>query len=286
MSTAEIDRVASLAERHTVDALGVRVCWRRFGRGGPPLVLLHGGYGNWMHWIRNVEALSAAHELWLPDMPGFGESEALPPEVPKAGQLAALVLHLTAALEALLGPDTRFGLAGFSFGSLVAMGVAERTRRVQRLALVGPAGHGSGRQRELNLVDWRKADDAAQTRNLLRRNLAELMIAPASDIDVLALDIHERACKAARFQSRHFSQSSHLPKALAAFDAPVLGIWGREDATGLAERVASALGLGTAARPWAMVERAGHWVQYQRPEVVNRLLLNWFAPLRCDQPDF
>ncbi len=278
MPAAQIERVAALAERHTVDALGVRVCWRRFGRGGPPLVLLHGGYGNWMHWIRNVEALSAAHELWVPDMPGFGESGALPPEVPRAARLEALVVHLTAALEALLGPDARFGLAGFSFGSLVAMGVAERTGRVRRLALVGPAGHGSGRQREIRLVDWRQADGAAHTRDLLWRNLAELMIAPASDIDALALDIHERACRAARFQSRHFSQSAHLPTALEAFDAPVLGVWGREDATGLAERVASTLGLGTAERPWAVVEGAGHWVQYQRPDEVNDLLLNWFAP--------
>lgn len=278
MAAADIDRVASLAERHTVDALGLRVCWRRFGRGGPPLVLLHGGYGNWMHWIRNVEALSAAHELWVPDMPGFGESDALPPEVPRAARLEALVVHLTASLEALLGSGTRLDLAAFSFGSLVAMGVAERTRRVRRLALLGPAGHGSGRQREFNLVDWRSGIDAAHTRDLLRRNLAELMIAPASGIDALALDIHERACRAARFQSRHFSQSAHLPTALAAFDAPVLGVWGREDATGLAERVASTLGLGTAERPWAVVEGAGHWVQYQRPDEVNDLLLNWFAP--------
>lgn len=107
------------------------------------------------------------------------------------------------------------------------MGVAERTGRVRRLALVGPAGHGSGRQREIRLVDWRQADGAARTRDLLWRNLAELMIAPASDIDAMALDIHERACRAARFQSRHFSQSAHLPTALAAFDAPVLGVWGR-----------------------------------------------------------
>jgi pimeloyl-ACP methyl ester carboxylesterase len=29
----------------------------------PPLVLLPGGHGNWMHWLRNVEALSAAHAV-------------------------------------------------------------------------------------------------------------------------------------------------------------------------------------------------------------------------------
>jgi pimeloyl-ACP methyl ester carboxylesterase len=61
---------------------GVRVRWRRFGTDTtqPPLVLLHGGHGSWMHWLRNAEALSAGRTLWLPDMPGFNDSDA-PPRV-------------------------------------------------------------------------------------------------------------------------------------------------------------------------------------------------------------
>lgn len=276
-ATAEIDRVSSLATRHTVDTMGLRVCWRRFGQGGSPLVLLHGGYGNWMHWLRNVEALSARHELWVPDMPGFGESDALPDNVPKEQRLEALVVHMASALQSVLGAGTRFDLAAFSFGSLVAMGLADRTRQVRRLALVGPAAHGAGRQREIGLVEWRRADDEAHERELLRRNLGELMITPASNIDALALEIHVRACKAARFPSRHFSQTARLASALATFEGPVLGVWGRDDATGLPERVASALRMGSDVRPWEVVDGAGHWVQYQRPAQVNAALLKWFS---------
>ena len=73
-------RIASLdarAERHDVDVGGgKRMAWRRFGEGAP-LVLVHGGHGSWMHWIRNIEALSARHSLWIPDLPGYGDSDAL-----------------------------------------------------------------------------------------------------------------------------------------------------------------------------------------------------------------
>ena len=46
---------------------------------GPPLVLLHGGYGSWMHWIRNVGPLARQFTVIAPDMPGLGDS-ATPPE--------------------------------------------------------------------------------------------------------------------------------------------------------------------------------------------------------------
>ncbi|MGT2492391.1 alpha/beta fold hydrolase [Cupriavidus basilensis] len=38
---------------------GCRVVWRRFGE-GRPVILLHGGHGSWLHWVRNIEALAAA----------------------------------------------------------------------------------------------------------------------------------------------------------------------------------------------------------------------------------
>ena len=46
--------------------------WRCWG-GGPPLVLLHGGYGSWMHWIRNVLPLSRQFRVIAPDLPGHGQ---------------------------------------------------------------------------------------------------------------------------------------------------------------------------------------------------------------------
>ena len=66
----------SKACRQYIAHQGCTVYWRRFGD-GPPLVLIHGGHGNWMHWIRNIEVLAQEHTLWIPDLPGFGDSTDL-----------------------------------------------------------------------------------------------------------------------------------------------------------------------------------------------------------------
>ena len=89
-------RIESAASRHETKGAGRRIVWRRFGE-GPSLVLLHGGHGNWMHWVRNIASLSQRHTLWLPDMPSYGDSD----DLDVAARLAArgLVRRL-----ALIGP--------------------------------------------------------------------------------------------------------------------------------------------------------------------------------------
>src|ERR671931_2054547 len=55
-----------------------RMVWRLWGS-GPPLLLLHGGHGSWTHWIRTIPALAGQCTVVVPDMPGYGDSDA-PPE--------------------------------------------------------------------------------------------------------------------------------------------------------------------------------------------------------------
>ncbi len=107
-------RVDALACIHRLRYRGAGLVWRQFGQGSP-LVLIHGGHGSWLHWIRNIEALSRQHTVWLPDLPGFGESDSLEGES-DAGRLAGIVDALAAGIDTLLAPASRFGLAGFSFG--------------------------------------------------------------------------------------------------------------------------------------------------------------------------
>lgn len=274
----QIDAVGTVVD---VMVDGCRMRWRRFGS-GRPLVLLHGGHGGWAHWIRNVGPLSVDHAVWVPDMPGFGDSDALPIEPHDPQRLPMLVAALRRALDQLLGAETAFGLVGFSFGGAVAVTLAADDSRVSRLVLVGPGGHGTRRRQREPLADWREVE-GTERRVRLRQNLYAFMLsAPAAGedadaIDTLALDIHAQACERTQFRSRAISMTPLLPQTLDRFRRPVLLIWGSEDVTADPAVLAPTL---VADRPWCrwqIVDGAGHWVQFEQAAVVNRLLQDDFA---------
>src|SRR4029077_14972180 len=89
-TVAFVESVAAEAVRVETPCGEGTMAWRVWGS-GPPLVLLHGGYGSWMHWIRNVLPLSRRFTVIAADLPGLGES-ATPPEPWTAQGLAAIVV--------------------------------------------------------------------------------------------------------------------------------------------------------------------------------------------------
>lgn len=269
-----IARLEAAAVRHCVAHEGTTVCWRRFGR-GRPLVLLHGGHGNWLHWVRNIEALSRHRSLWLADLPGSGDSGDLPPD--SGGDLLEQVARvLQGSLAQLLGPQERVGLAGFSFGALVAARIAAGWARVERLALLGTAGHGGTRRLAEELRHWRLSD-AAQRRAALRHNLHLLMLHAPEPGDALALAVHAAACESNRFRSKPLSRAALLPPLLQRIERPVLLAWGEHDVTGVPHEIGPLLVQDRADREWTVVRGAGHWVQYEAAAATHALLDRWFA---------
>jgi 2-hydroxy-6-oxonona-2,4-dienedioate hydrolase len=101
-----IAAIAAKGERRTTPTGNGDLVWRIWGR-GDPLVLLHGGTGSWLHWIRNVEDLARDFAVIVPDIPGSGES-ATPEPPPTADRIAASML---AGLDRLIGPDVTFAIA-------------------------------------------------------------------------------------------------------------------------------------------------------------------------------
>lgn len=277
---AELARLDGTAIRHRIVHGGATVVWREFGD-GPPLVLLHGGHGNWMHWARSIDALGATHTLLIPDLPGFGDSDSLPGSVHAPDRLDRLVEAVIGTLDQLLGGDTPVALAGFSFGGLVAASLAARRPGLARLALLGPGGHGGARRPGAALIDWR-TDDPAAMRHALRHNLEAHMLHDRGAVDDLAMAIHERACRATRFRSKAISRQPLLGDALAAYAGPTLLMWGEHDVTAVPVDIAEQLAAGADHRDWCVIPGAGHWVQYERHREVNGLLLRWFAATERD----
>jgi pimeloyl-ACP methyl ester carboxylesterase len=273
-TAAMLDRLDALAIVHRERSGGTEIVWRQIGRGSP-LVLLHGGHGSWLHWVRNVEALSARHSLWLPDLPGFGDSGSLDGAPHAEDRLERLVGAVAASTDALLGSDSTFSLAGFSFGGLVAARLAALMPNVGRLALLGPAGHGGVRRQSMEMANWRTGE-REQMLSALRHNLAALMLHDDANIDSLAMTVHERTCVATRFRSKSFSRKPLLKRALDGYRGPTLLIWGEHDVTAAPVETAQNIADVAQNREWCLVPGAGHWVQYERPDEINQLLLGWF----------
>ncbi|WP_225984777.1 alpha/beta fold hydrolase [Noviherbaspirillum aerium] len=267
-----LDSLDELSQRYVSQFEGRRMVWRRFGD-GPSLVLLHGGHGSWLHWVRNIEALAARSSVWVPDLPGYGDSDAA-----ASAELAAMVEQAIAGLDSLLGEKRKIDLVGFSFGGLVATQIAARRGQVRRLALLGAAGHGGPRRPRGKLLAWRDAAEAQDQTRLsatMRHNLAMHMLHDASRIDLLATQVHTNACIQARFRSKELSRAGGLCAALEQVDARVLAIWGEHDVTADPE---AAIHILTEVCPdiqTHIVPGAGHWVQYDSANEVNHLLLAW-----------
>lgn len=274
-----IARTDALATLHDVEHGGVRVRWRRFGSDtpAPPLVLLHGGHGSWMHWLRNIEALSAGRSLWLPDMPGFNESDALPQPAAGRAALDPLLDALGGSLDQLIGAGREIDLGGFSFGGLVASRFAVRRSGVRRLALIGSGGHGSLRRMTVEMVNWRAAEDRDQERAALLHNLGALMLHDKAAIDALAFAIHDISCHGTRFRSKEVSLSGGLQEALGRLGGPQLLLWGEYDVTADPPSLLPQLLAGHPLRQGRLIEGAGHWAQFERADAVNSALLGFLG---------
>ena len=269
----EIAQLDQLTQRHAVDSHGGRVVWRVVGK-GRPLVLLHGGHGCWLHWARNLEALAAHHTVWVPDMPGYGESDAT-----TESTLPLLLQRLIGSLDTLLGRDTVLDLAGFSFGGLVATHLAAARGNVHRLVLLGPVGHGGPRRPRAELVSWHAAKQSQNPQALqqaMRHNLLAHMLHQEASLDALALQIHTHACLRTRFRSKPISRAGGLQSQLRQVAGSVLLAWGAHDVTADPAQVAPELAACHPNSKAIIVPHAGHWLQYESAPAINALLRGWF----------
>jgi 2-hydroxy-6-oxonona-2,4-dienedioate hydrolase len=247
-----------------------RIRWRRIGS-GPPLVLVHGGNGSWLHWVRNIDALGRHHTLWLPDLPGCGESQ----ELAAPASLKRLVEALSQNIDSLIGPSQEIGMAAFSFGSILASNLAAARGGVSRLALMGPTGHGLPRG-QIPLKNWRLLPHGEAQTEAHRHNLVQLMLHEQGAVDALALVIHREASERARLRSKKISHADDMRRALDRLQIPVLMVWGEHDPTAQAATTAQTLAQGHPNRRSVLIAGAGHWVQYERPGEINSLLCGWF----------
>ncbi len=256
-------------EGESLEVEGLRVAFRRAGE-GPPLVLLHGIYGDSRNWSPQLEALSDEFTVVAWDAPGAGRSDD-PPEWfgfaeyadCLAGLIGALRLdrpHVCAlsysggtALElcrrhsGLPATLTLVGAYAGWAGSLPADKVRIRLERA--LAQADRGGEAAAR----DFIPGLFAADAPA-------ELVEQAIAWSSSFHPAGLRVMARA-----------SAAADLRDVLPEVTVPTLVIHGREDRRSPLS-VSEALHERIPDSRLAVVDGAGHLTNLEAPEEFNRLL--------------
>lgn len=239
----------------------------------PPLVLFHGGFGSWRHWILNVLPLSRRYRVIAADLPGLGDSHPVPGEY-TAENIAAVV---SSGIDLLVPPPTRFHVAGFSFGGIIGGHVSVlQGRRVQSYTAVAAGGLGLRTAPFPELASMSSAATPEALAEVHRTNLSRLMISDPGRIDDLAIHVQTETVRRARARSGKIPWTGTLAKALERVDTRIAGVWGEKDVIAgpyLDDRRALFQSIQPGCE-FRIIDGAGHWVMYERPQAFNAVLLD------------
>lgn len=258
------------------------VAWRSFGL-GEPMVLLHGGAGSWLHWIKNIDALAEHFHVIAVDQPGYGDSDPVDWDM-DAGAYLDLVHH---AISTIVGDAPWVHIAGFSFGGFIAADLARRfDHRCAALSMTGGAGYGRPEGRGFTLDSRRRMAErlgreptADEIWAMQKENLGKLMIWNKAKLDDWAVDMQVLNVKRTRFDSRTLSWMDGTVDRVAELVCPVMVVYGEHDAAAIPpipERIARILDVHADARIETIPD-CGHWAMYEAPEAVNALMIDFHS---------
>jgi pimeloyl-ACP methyl ester carboxylesterase len=283
----------ALGVRHRfVQANGVRFHVVEAGS-GPLVLLLHGFPEFWFGWRAQLPALAPQFRVVAPDLRGYNLSGKPPPQDLSGYEFETLTSDIPALIRAL-GAE-RAHVIAHDWGGMLGWGAAMRYPAVvDRLAILN-APHPAAFLREIGrnprqmLRSWYIA--LFQVRGLAEwlltqgqgRGLAALLRASAADPAAFTPEIlaaYRRAilrpgaasATLAWYRALWKTPREEIRAQIRPIQASTLLIWGMRD-TALVPELTEGL------EPWVpslRVERipeASHWVQHERPVLVNRLLL-------------
>jgi len=202
---------------------------------GPPLLLLHGIGSARQAWDPVVGRLAERFDVLAVDLPGFGESPPLPPEVePLPSVLAASVAGFLAS-QGVTAPH----VAGNSLGGWVALELAA-IEPVRSLTLLSPAGLWRGRTPLYNRISlrgtrWLAAHLTAPACRLVRYRAGRVVILgqthgrPARIPAGYARAAVLAMARCPGFEATMAATEPRCYRAGRAFDAPVTVAFGSRD---------------------------------------------------------
>ena len=243
---------------------GIQLYYESTGE-GPAIVFAHGRGGNHMSWWQQVPVFSGSYRCVTFDHRGFGRS-VVPPEAPGR---EAFVEDLRELLDHLDVEETF--LVAQSLGGLTCMGFAlaypERTRG---LVLADTTG-GIGEDSIVDVLIQRKSSndvlDRAVSTSFREREPAKAFLYRQINLSNPARDPEPNG---------FISGEGPKSRELAGMKVPTLLIVGDEDIV----MPPSVMEMSHKLIPGSRLEvvpGAGHSVYFERPDVFNDLVLDFFA---------
>jgi len=267
----DLDAAAMRIE--TFHSHGRTVCRLWGDPAAPAIVLSHGSFGAWSHWVRNIGPLSQRFHVMALDLPGMGDSDQ-PPEPISAESMGTITAE---AIDQAFPPARRFQLVGFSFGGIVGGQAALiLEHRIDRFTIIGSNALGLPVAERGEMARLNRDMAADEIRAVHRQNLGAIMFGDRTRIDDMALELQQKNTRRARSRSGAIPRGDSLARALQELTIPVRGIWGEKDATAgpfLPERQALFAALPNC-ESFTIIPGAGHWAAYEAADEVNALLLD------------
>lgn len=237
----------------------------RDGEGGStPLVFLHMFGGSSRSWGAVLDRLAPGRRCIAVDIPGFGASDPVPPDVSVEGQAETIERLLDG-----LGVG-RHGLVGHSMGGKLALIMAaRRPERIASLALVAasPPGPEPGDDAERGRLLADHGDRPAMER--LVTSLVERPLAP--EMRSQLIDDHLRASQEGWRWWLERGAQEDLSVRAKDVRAPSLIVSGACDPVFPAD-VHDALALSVPRSQRARIAEAGHLLPLEAPEDIAALL--------------
>lgn len=266
-----LSRIAGQAKIRRVSFGDGEMVWRIWGE-GRPVVLLHGGYGAWSHWVRNVLPLSRHFQVIAADLPSHGDSDRLRGR-PAREQVAALMAR---CLDGALPGNGGYDLVGFSLGAnLSAAAIAAYGRSPGNLVLVGPGGLGIDTEPVAGLKKWRPDMPFDELNARHRNNLGVIMFQEPSRIDDLAIHIQRENGLRMRYRTSRAGIKTLLRDFLPSVEARLSCVWGDRDiyARGNRDQRIAVMRQSHPELRVEIVPNAAHWVMYEQAGAFNDALL-------------
>jgi 4,5:9,10-diseco-3-hydroxy-5,9,17-trioxoandrosta-1(10),2-diene-4-oate hydrolase len=258
---------------------------------GLPVVMLHGGgpgAAGVSNYSRNIDSLAEHFRVIVPDLPGYGRSAKGVDQSDPFGYLADMIRGLLDEL----GVGTAC-LVGNSYGGAAALRLALDTpRRVGKLVLMGPGGIGTTRGVPTaglkSLLAYYGGDgpsrDKLETfiRNYLvyegscvPDSLIDTRYAASVDPEVVADPPLRRPSGPTALRTL-WRMDLTRDKRLKHLQTPTLVLWGRDDKVNRPSGGPMLANLMPNAE-LVMTSRTGHWMQWERAELFNRVAIDFLS---------